>query len=129
MGGGGQQAGRGRVVLACGPAMLQQARPCLHDVRRSARSGCNIVQMPLPPQALDAAKGMLALHAHSPPIIHRDLKGPNLVGLNKFGVNNVVGRSQFGSDSAAGCGSLQGGKGAGGRGGNAFGMGSNGSGA
>jgi serine/threonine protein kinase len=31
------------------------------------------------PQALDAAKGMLALHAHSPAIIHRDLKSPNLL--------------------------------------------------
>ena len=35
--------------------------------------------VPLPLQALDAAKGMLALHAHSPPIIHRDLKSPNLL--------------------------------------------------
>jgi hypothetical protein len=31
------------------------------------------------PQALDAAKGMLYLHAHAPPIIHRDLKSPNLL--------------------------------------------------
>jgi serine/threonine protein kinase len=30
-------------------------------------------------QALDAAKGMLCLHAHSPPILHRDLKSPNLL--------------------------------------------------
>lgn len=29
--------------------------------------------------ALDAAKGMLYLHAHNPPIIHRDLKSPNLL--------------------------------------------------
>ncbi|KAL4436932.1 hypothetical protein ABPG75_004071 [Micractinium tetrahymenae] len=29
--------------------------------------------------ALDAAKGMLYLHQHSPPIIHRDLKSPNLL--------------------------------------------------
>ena len=29
--------------------------------------------------ALDAAKGMLYLHAHAPPIIHRDLKSPNLL--------------------------------------------------
>ncbi|GAB4823442.1 hypothetical protein N2152v2_010488 [Parachlorella kessleri] len=29
--------------------------------------------------ALDAAKGMLYLHMHSPPIIHRDLKSPNLL--------------------------------------------------
>ena len=31
------------------------------------------------PQAMDAAKGMLCLHAHSPPILHRDLKSPNLL--------------------------------------------------
>jgi len=29
--------------------------------------------------ALDAAKGMLYLHSRKPPIIHRDLKSPNLV--------------------------------------------------
>ena len=33
----------------------------------------------LPPQALDAAKGMHYLHKHVPPIIHRDLKSPNLL--------------------------------------------------
>lgn len=32
-----------------------------------------------PSQALDAARGMAYLHAHSPPIIHRDVKSPNLV--------------------------------------------------
>jgi hypothetical protein len=30
-------------------------------------------------QALDAAKGMLYLHSHSPPLLHRDLKSPNLL--------------------------------------------------
>jgi serine/threonine protein kinase len=29
--------------------------------------------------ALDAAKGMLCLHARAPPIVHRDLKSPNLL--------------------------------------------------
>ena len=29
-------------------------------------------------QALDAAKGLLYLHSCNPPIIHRDLKSPNL---------------------------------------------------
>lgn len=29
--------------------------------------------------ALDAAKGMLYLHSHKPPIIHRDLKSPNIL--------------------------------------------------
>lgn len=29
--------------------------------------------------ALDSAKGMLYLHSHKPPIIHRDLKSPNLL--------------------------------------------------
>jgi serine/threonine protein kinase len=29
--------------------------------------------------ALDAAKGVLALHSHSPPMVHRDLKSPNLL--------------------------------------------------
>jgi len=28
--------------------------------------------------ALDVAKGMLALHSHSPPILHRDLRSPNI---------------------------------------------------
>lgn len=37
---------------------------------------------PTPPclvQALDAATGMLYLHRMKPPIIHRDLKSPNLL--------------------------------------------------
>ena len=32
--------------------------------------------------AMDIACGMAYLHAHDPPIVHRDLKSPNLL-LNK----------------------------------------------
>lgn len=35
---------------------------------------------------LDAAKGMLYLHSHKPPIIHRDLKSPNLLVDNNWRV-------------------------------------------
>ena len=28
---------------------------------------------------LDAAKGMMCLHSNEPPIVHRDLKSPNLL--------------------------------------------------
>jgi serine/threonine protein kinase len=30
-------------------------------------------------QVLGAAKGMLALHKHTPPIVHRDVKSPNFL--------------------------------------------------
>ncbi len=30
-------------------------------------------------QAMDAAQGMLYLHSQSPPIVHRNLKSPNLL--------------------------------------------------
>jgi hypothetical protein len=30
-------------------------------------------------QAVDAAQGMLYLHSRSPPLVHRDLKSPNLL--------------------------------------------------
>lgn len=31
------------------------------------------------PQALDAARGMLYLHSRPVPVLHRDLKSPNLL--------------------------------------------------
>lgn len=34
----------------------------------------------IPPQLVDAARGIFYLHSMKPPIIHRDIKSPNLVG-------------------------------------------------
>lgn len=52
------------------------SRGSLFDVLRaaSASQGASLPWARRLNMALDAAKGMLALHSHSPPIIHRDLK-------------------------------------------------------
>jgi hypothetical protein len=59
------------------------ARRSLTDVLRGAKvSPAKAAEMAWVRRlnmVLDAAKGMLYLHAHSPPIIHRDLKSPNLL--------------------------------------------------
>lgn len=59
------------------------ARGSLSDVLRRARTSPALAaQLDWPRRlnmALDAAKGMLYLHACGPPIIHRDLKSPNLL--------------------------------------------------
>lgn len=59
------------------------ARGSMTDVLRGAKSSpAKAVLLDWPRRlnmALDAAKGMLYLHAHAPPIIHRDLKTPNLL--------------------------------------------------
>ena len=59
------------------------ARRSLTDVLRGAKSSPakagEMAWVRRLNMVLDAAKGMLYLHAHSPPIIHRDLKSPNLL--------------------------------------------------
>ncbi|KAK2078096.1 hypothetical protein QBZ16_003964 [Prototheca wickerhamii] len=59
------------------------ARGSLTDVLRgAARSPAKAAQLDWQRRlnmALDACKGMLYLHSHAPPIIHRDLKSPNLL--------------------------------------------------
>ncbi|KAA6419342.1 MAG: kinase [Trebouxia sp. A1-2] len=58
-------------------------RGALSDVIEKAASDAAFAQqLPWPKRlsmALDAAKGMLQLHSHKPPILHRDLKSPNLL--------------------------------------------------
>jgi hypothetical protein len=60
------------------------ARGSLTDVLKAGRTGKPAAAADLSwrrrlGMALDAATGMLHLHARSPPIIHRDLKSPNLL--------------------------------------------------
>lgn len=59
------------------------ARGSLFDVLRKARSSPPFAQQMdwtrRLGMALDAAKGMLQLHSHKPPILHRDLKSPNML--------------------------------------------------
>ncbi|GAB4821070.1 hypothetical protein N2152v2_008116 [Parachlorella kessleri] len=59
------------------------SRGSLNDVLQAAkRSPAKAAQLDWVKRlnmALDAAKGMLYLHLHKPPIIHRDLKSPNLL--------------------------------------------------
>ncbi len=64
------------------------------------------------PAAAPASQGMLYLHAHSPPIIHRDLKSPNLlvdsawrvkVGARQGAGTAGAGRRGQGARDAEGC--------------------------
>ena len=55
---------------------------CAQVLRRGRTSGAHAVHLDWPKRlnmAMDAAKGMLHLHLCDPPIIHRDLKSPNLL--------------------------------------------------
>ncbi|DBA69721.1 TPA: hypothetical protein ACH3X2_012649 [Trebouxia sp. C0005] len=67
------------------PCMVTEfcARGSMFDVLAKARTSPLLAQQLDWPKrvsmALDAAKGMLQLHSHKPPILHRDLKSPNLL--------------------------------------------------
>jgi len=54
----------------------------LADARHSAAGGQQLTWKMRLGMALGAATGMLHLHTRSPPIIHRDLKSPNLLVTN-----------------------------------------------
>ncbi|KAI8475665.1 MAG: kinase-like domain-containing protein [Monoraphidium minutum] len=51
----------------------------LRKARRDAAFGARLTWPRRLLMALDAAKGMLYLHAHRPAVLHRDLKSPNLL--------------------------------------------------
>ncbi|GAB4823440.1 hypothetical protein N2152v2_010486 [Parachlorella kessleri] len=66
------------------PALVTEYcdRGSLYDVLRIARASpekaAELTFTRRLAMALDAAKGMVYLHSHEPPILHRDLKSPNL---------------------------------------------------
>ncbi|EFN52529.1 hypothetical protein CHLNCDRAFT_36848 [Chlorella variabilis] len=72
-------------VCASPPAVVTEycSRGSLLDVLRNAQCSDQAAQqltwVRRLSMGLDAAKGMLCLHAHNPPILHRDLKSPNLL--------------------------------------------------
>jgi len=72
-------------VCATPPAIVTEycARGSLYDLLKEAHDDPDIArQLDWTRRlsiAMDAAKGMLYLHSHKPPIIHRDLKSPNLL--------------------------------------------------
>jgi serine/threonine protein kinase len=85
------------------PALVTEycARGSLTDVLREAATdgekAARLTWQLRLHMALDAAKGMLALHSHSPVVLHRDLKGPNLlvdfswrVKVTDFGLSKIV---------------------------------------
>ncbi|KAI3432701.1 hypothetical protein D9Q98_004244 [Chlorella vulgaris] len=72
-------------VCTSPPAVITEycERGCLMDVLHEAVTDAvaasQLTWLRRLSMALDAARGMHYLHSHSPPIIHRDLKSPNLL--------------------------------------------------
>ena len=88
------------------------ARGSLTDVLRGAKTSPQKASMldwsKRLNMALDAAKGMLYLHNHAPPIVHRDLKSPNLLvdkhwrlKVSDFNLSKLVGDETVMSSMAA----------------------------
>ena len=88
-----------KMSCACGRAPRSQA---LVGNRLHVSSSVILLQAPLPwvrrvSMAFDAAKGMQYLHSRQPPVIHRDLKSPNLlvdthwhVKVSDFGLSRTL---------------------------------------
>lgn len=76
------------------------ARGSLADVLRGGKQGkpgaaAELTWRRRLSMALDAATGMLHLHARTPPIIHRDLKSPNLLVDVHWRVKVILAGSHF----------------------------------
>ena len=79
----------------------------LQDARRDPRAAMVLDWVHLLGIAADAAKGMLYLHTRSPPIIHRDLKSPNLlvdalwhVKISDFNLSRAMEQESFSTSLA-----------------------------
>jgi len=103
------------------PAIITEycSRGSLYDRLKETRqggSGGEAARQQLPWQRrlnmlLDAAKGMLYLHTRNVPIIHKDLKSPNLlvesswrVKVTDFNLSKFIEHEQIGENSGGDCG-------------------------
>ena len=87
------------------PAIVTEycAKGSLTDVLRAARRDPASLPWPLRLRmAVEAAQGLHHLHCQSPPIIHRDLKSPNLLVDQHWGVKVAdVGLSKMANESGS----------------------------
>lgn len=79
----------------------------LHEASNDPRAARSLDWVHLLGIAADAAKGMLYLHTRSPPIIHRDLKSPNLlvdalwhVKISDFNLSRAMEQESFSTSLA-----------------------------